>query len=168
MAKRSVFRDFVTAIRKHWQTELPDLRPIAQQMGPQMPMASTFYVGVIQPAKFQVFVNFQHSPKAWEVGCFTVNLLLITDLERVPEILAPRFKSIDGTDYREGSYRIGLLLGRDDKWWRLKGGDPALLKTDSLLGGSGEDEPVVAGKDAIAEVTRDVRQALQVLGVKPS
>jgi hypothetical protein len=110
MAKRSVFRDFVTAIRKHWQTELPDVRPITDTLGPQLPKASSFYAGVAQPANLHVFVNFQHSPKAWEVGCFTVNFLLVTDPERVREILAPRYKSVDGVRYREGSYRIGDLL----------------------------------------------------------
>ena len=168
MAKRSVFRDFVTAIRKHWQTELPDVRPVTDALGPQMPKASTLYAGVAQPANLHVFVNFQHSPKAWEVGCFTVNFLLVTDPESVPEILAPRYKSIERERYREGSYRIGDLLGIHDKWWRLKGLDPALLEMDLLLGGSGKNEPFVSEKAAVDDVTRDVRAALKNLGLQTS
>ena len=84
MAKHGEFRDFIKTLRKHWRTDLPEVRLLEQSLGPTMPKASTFYAGWAQIVGMHVYVNFQHSSKAWQVGRFTVNVIL-SRREGVPE-----------------------------------------------------------------------------------
>jgi hypothetical protein len=167
MAKRSVFRDFVTAIRKHWQTELPEVRPIPDSLGPQLPKASTFYAGVSTTTKLHVFINLQHSPKPWEVGRFTVNLILLGQ-PVAREMICHQFAPEDCSNFVEGSYRIGDLLSSEDKWWRLKEMDPEIQKELLIPRGFKGFGPVVSQVEAVEDVTRDVRHALTKLGVRTS
>jgi hypothetical protein len=111
MAKRSVFRDFITALCKHWRAELPEVRPLGESLGPALPKASTFYAGVAQPLGLHVFGNFQHSPKAWEVGQFIVNVVLSRS-EGAPPWPGGSLVPEAGRPFTEGRYRIGPLLGR--------------------------------------------------------
>src|SRR5688500_9748937 len=117
MAKRSVFRDFIATLRKRWRDELPYIRPVEAALGPAIPNASTFYAGFSPRLGMHVFVNFQHSSKAWQVGQFTINIIL-SKREGSPEGWGGPFAPHDGMSFTEGSYRISGVLGHlKDKWW---------------------------------------------------
>jgi hypothetical protein len=162
MAKRSVFRDFITGLRKRWREELPQVRPIEEALGPAMPKASTFYAGLSPRLGMHVFVNFQHSSMAWQVGQFTINVIL-SKRAGAPEGWGGPLAPDDGVSFTEGSYRIGGVLGRHkDKWWHLKQDDPPII-TEAWRPTSYDDEIVLI--EAAADVTRDVREALAKLGV---
>jgi hypothetical protein len=110
-----------------------------------------------------VFVNFQHSSKAWEVGRFTVNLILSLR-EGAPDAWGGPFAPQDGRSFTEGSYRISSLLGRDkDKWWHLKEDAPPII-TEAWRPASYDDYEAVLA-EASADVIHDVRLALAKLGV---
>jgi hypothetical protein len=162
MAKRSLFRDFMTALRAQWRAEWPGVRPIAEPMGPQMPKSSTFYAGMAPALGLHVFVNFQHSCMAWEVGHFTVNVIL-SRREGEPETWGGPFPPDDGLSFTEGSYRIGLLVGAKDKWWHLKAA-PLPVINEAWQPVSYAD-PQAALREAVDNVSRDVREALGKLGV---
>jgi hypothetical protein len=163
MRKRSVFRDFINSLRKHWATELPALRPIKDALGPTMPKASTFYAGVAHPLEMHVFVNFQHSCKAWQVGQFTINFIL-SKSEGPPEFWGGPWVPDDGVSFTEGSYRISNMLSRHrDKWWHLKDDDPPII-TEAWRPTSYDDYEAVLAQ-AAADVTNDVRHVLVKLGM---
>ena len=164
MAKRSVFRDFISTLRKYWRTELPEVRPVEESFGPMMPKASTFYAGIAPPLGMHVFVNFQHSSKAWEVGRFTVNVVL-SQHQGAPESWGGPFVPDDGASFTEGIYRISGLLGcHKDKWWHLNQDSSPPIVTEAWRPASYVDYEVVLSETAI-DVTRDVREALTKLGV---
>jgi hypothetical protein len=164
MAKRSVFRDFIVALRKHWREELPQVRPVDNALGPAMPKASTFYAGLSPRLGMHVFVSFQHSPMAWKVGQFTINVIF-SRREGAPEGWGGPFAPDDGTSFTEGSYRIGSVLGRHkDKWWHLKQDHPPII-TEAWRPTSYDEYETVLN-EVTADVTRDVREALVKVGVK--
>ena len=161
-AKRSAFRDFIAALSKRWRDELPHVRPIEGALGPAMPKASTFYAGFSARLGMHVFVNLQHSSKAWQVGQFTINMIL-SKREGAPEGWGGPFAPDDGASFTEGSYRISGVLGRHkDKWWHLKQDDPPII-TEAWRPTSYKDDETVL-TEAAADVTRDVRDALAKLG----
>lgn len=110
--KRSVFRDFISALRKHWRTELPEVRPVKVLLGPMMPKARTFYAGFAPALGMHVFVNFQHSPMAWQVGQLTINMILSRS-PGAPESWGSGFPPDDGVSFAEGNFRISGLLGEN-------------------------------------------------------
>jgi hypothetical protein len=165
MAKRSIFRDFIASLRKRWREEWPQMRPIEAPLGPSMPKASTFYAGFSSRLGMHVFVHFDHSPKAWEVGQFIVDLIL-SRREGAPEGRGGGgpFAPDDGRSFTEGRYRLCSVLGqRRDKWWHLKQDDPPILG-QAWRPTSYDDEQLVIA-EAIADVTRDLREALIKLGL---
>jgi hypothetical protein len=163
MAKRSVFRDFIAALRKRWREELPQVQPIEKTLAPAMPKASSFYAGLSPQLGMHVFVNFQHSSKSWQVGQFTINMIL-SKREDAPETWGGPFAPDDGVLFTEGSYRISSVLGRHkDKWWHLNQDDPPVI-TEAWRPTSYDDYETVLTEAAV-EVTRDVREALAKLGV---
>lgn len=128
-----------------------------------MPKASTFYAGPSSRLRMHVFVRFQHSPMAWEVGQFTINMIL-SKREGAPEGWGGPFAPGDGASFTEGSYRISGVLGRPgDKWWHLKQNDSPIV-TEAWRPTSYDDQEIVL-VEAAADVTRDVREALAKLGV---
>lgn len=106
MANRSVFRDFIAALRQHWRSELSQVNGIADSSGPTMPKACTFYLGLARQLELHVFANFQHSNKSWEVGSFTLNIILAKD-RVAPTDCGLKFPPDDGVSFVEGSYRVG-------------------------------------------------------------
>src|SRR5262249_31356376 len=113
MAKRSVFRDFIAALNKHWTAAFPSIRPLERPLGLLLPKASSYYSGVAKPHGLHVFLNFQHSSKSWQIGQFTINIILSQEQdphEVRPELLTPE----DLDSLREGLYRIGPFLGGKD------------------------------------------------------
>jgi hypothetical protein len=161
MAKRSLFRDFITALRSQWHTAYPFIRPLQEARG-GMAKASTFYAGVAQPPGLHVFLNFQHSSKPWQVGQFTISIVLAKD-PRNPRSWGFAEEGEDGRRFGEGPHRIGLLRGKKDKWWHLKDDDPPIV-TRAWRPSSYADPDVVV-REAVEDVSRDVLAALRLLGV---
>ena len=161
MAKASVFRDFMAVLRKKWRAELPFIRPIDKPLE-ALPKASTFIAGVAQPSRLLVFLNFQHSNKAWEVGQFTINVVLARTeqsargwgMDEVPAA---------GRPFGEGTYRIGWIVGTADKWWHLKKDRPSGF-TLAWRPTSYDDRDTVL-REAAEDVTRDVLTVLRRVGV---
>jgi Domain of unknown function (DUF4304) len=162
MATRSVYRDFISAIKKHWRSESPSICPIKESFGPIMPKASTFHAGMSKPSGMHVFFNFQHSSKSWEVGQFTINVILSRG-EGPPEGSFGPFPPEGSDPFREGSYRIGLLVGQKDKWWHLKD-DPAPILTQAWRPSSYDDQPTVIS-EAVVSVDREIRAVLRRFGM---
>jgi hypothetical protein len=137
-----------------------------------MPKASTFYAGRAPALAMNVFVKFQHSSKAWEVGRFTVNII-ISKREGAPNDWGGPFPPEEGQPFTEGSYRVGHMLGRNDKWWRLKDDSPLIVddglpvKVDAWRPTSYDDYEALL-TEAVADVTRDVCELLGRLGGKPT
>jgi hypothetical protein len=129
-----------------------------------MPKASTFYAGFAPRLEMHVFVNFQHASKAWQVGRFTINIVL-SRREGAPTIWGGPFEPDDSVSYTEGSFRISGILGRhSDKWWHLKQDNPPIIAEAWRPTTYDEFETVLA--QAVADVTRDVTEALAKLGMK--
>jgi len=162
MANASIFRDFITALRERWRSELPEVRPVADAFGPAMPKASTFYAGFSRQLGMHLFLAFQHSSKSWEVGSFTVNVVL-SKREGAPKSDGGPFPPYDGAALTEGSYRIGHLLGRDDKWWLLTADSGPVGRVQWRAKSYCNRDAVL--RTAADDVTRDVRAALAKLGV---
>jgi hypothetical protein len=160
MSKPSAFRDFIAAIKRRWRSEHPFIRPLTDGRG-NLPKASSFYAGVARPTGLHVFLYFQHSSKAWQVGQFTINVVLARD-EGSPKRSGMGDMAEDG-QLLEGPHRIGPILGRRDKWWFLKDGRPGIV-TEDWRASSYADPDAVLGA-AVDDVTRDVLAALRKLGV---
>lgn len=163
ITKRSVFRDFIATLRTHWRLALPEMRPVGESIVPMMPKASTFYAGIADSLGMHVYVNFQHSSKAWQVGNFTINIFL-SKREGAPEGYGGPFPPGDGVSFTEGSYRIGPLLGGKDKWWQLKV-DSGHVGMEHWWRASSYDDQDMVLSEAVRDVTHDVRAALTKIGV---
>jgi hypothetical protein len=158
MAEKSIFQAFIIALKKRWKVEHPSLRPLIEARG-MLPKTSTFYAGVVRPTGLHVYLYFQPSSKSWEVGRFTINVVLAADKYN-PQIV-PAAKT--GPSLGEGYQRIGLLVGKKDKWYHLKSySGPG--SSDAWVPSSYADEGVVIA-EAVEAVTRDVLTALSVLDV---
>jgi hypothetical protein len=158
MAQKSVFREFMAALKKHWKEEVPFIRPVSETLG-QLPKASTFYAGATSRSGQHVYLYFQHSSKAWQVGQFTINVVLATDANNPQMAMGNR----SGQDFGDGYYRIGYLVGKKDKWWHLKADDDPILT--QVWRPSSYDNLAVVLSGAVDDVTRDVQWAMQLLGV---
>jgi Domain of unknown function (DUF4304) len=162
MSKPSVFRDFIAALKKEWRSDFPAIRQIKEPLGPLMPKASTFYAGVARRTGWHIFLNFQHSSKAWQAGQFTVNVVFSRQ-EGAPEHPGTNFLKPGSASFEDGAYRIGPLLGRKDKWWHLKD-DDALEVTEAWRPSSYDQYGNVIS-EAIKDVSRDEQAVLRKLGV---
>lgn len=163
-SQRSVFRDFIAVLRTRWRDELPQVRPVEKGLGPTMPKASTFYAGFAPALGMHAFVNFQHSFNSWQVGQFTINIIL-SKREGAPDCWGGPFAPDSGMPSTEGRYRISSILGRDrDKWWHLKRDHPPIV-TDAWRPTSYDNSEAVMN-EAAADVTQAVREALARLGVR--
>jgi hypothetical protein len=170
LAKRSVFRDFIAALRRHWRSELPSVSPLQTAIGCSLsgngmgvPKASTFYAGVSRSLGLHVFVYFQHSPKSWSVGEFAANIILSKIID-APEVWF-RWEPDDGGPLTEGCYRVGPLLGKGDKWWCLRQTFPTHPEQHWIAASYDNSTQVIA--DAVVDVTSDVRAVLERLEVLP-
>jgi hypothetical protein len=180
MAKSSTFRRFVTALKRHWKVVLPDVKPLKEGCG-HLPKASSFDAGIIPAFGQRVYLEFQTTWK--EAGYFTINFIVADPGREVSGITQfADWKA--GQRLEHGGHRISHFLGdrRHDKWWHLRDverggwGDNLADETElrlrlSLREGNwtaasyAEEEKVIEG--AVADVTRDVKAALIVIGVIP-
>ena len=158
MAEKSIFREFITTLRKRWKEEVPSIRPVSERLG-QLPKASTFYAGARSGSGQHVYLYFQHSTKAWQVGQFAINVVLAADASNPQMAIGNHC----GTDFRDGYYRIGFLVGKKDKWWHLKAGDDPII-TQAWRPSQYQDLAAVLS-EAVDDVTRDVLSVTQLLGV---
>ncbi len=156
MAQRSIFRDFIATLRKRWKQEMPSVRLISETLG-QLPKASTFYAGARAGLGQHVYFYFQHSSKAWQVGQFTINVVLASDPAN------PRMALADRSDFRDGYYRIGFLVGEKDKWWHLKADDDPIITQAWRPSQYGNLEAVLS--EAVDDVTQDVLFVTKLLGI---
>lgn len=158
MAEKSIFREFIATLRKRWKNEHPSICPLTEACG-RLPKASTFYAGVSRFSRQHVYLYFQHSSKAWNVGRFTINVVLSLD-EQNPEMGLP---DEPASHFGDGSHRIGHLIGTQDKWWHLKeNGDPII--SEAWRPSSYEKVDIILS-EAVEDVTKDVLSALRLLDV---
>lgn len=111
------------SLKNRLRTECSTVRRIEETFDDLMPKASTFYAGVSESSGSHIFFNFQHSSKSWEVGQFTINVI-VSSSEKPKRLRHEVMIPEDARSIREGTYRIGPLLGGKDKWWRLKKDNP--------------------------------------------
>ncbi len=180
MAKRSVFRKFIKELKREWRSTFPSIRPLETRLHEFLPKASTFHTGQAQPSGLQVFLAFQHSPKAWEVDRFTINVVL-SERMGAPEDWNGS-GALGDIPMSEGSYRIGFLVGKTDKWWHLsdeksfwidESGDDWSLDLpfpDDVAPRSGwepasYDDSEAVIREAVADVSRDVGVVLCKLNI---
>jgi len=159
MEKKSLFREFIASLGKRWKAEHPSIRPLVEARG-GLPKASTFYAGMINGSGKHVYLNFQHSSKSWEVGRFTINIVLSSD-ELNPDLYSQG--EWTGSDFKDGSYRIGHLIGKKDKWWHLKPDDDPVLADAWRPTSYAKPESVIF--EAVDNVTSDVLHTLKLLKV---
>src|SRR2546423_195442 len=115
MAKSSVFRRFITALKRHWRTELPHVTPLSERRG-SLPKSSSFDAGVVQATGQHVYLEFQTSWK--EAGYFTINLVVVDKGRQVSTMTVGSPKDwLPGTRLEHGGHRIGHFVGdgRHDK-----------------------------------------------------
>ena len=164
--QRGLFPALVRALKKQWKQTFPFVRPLKEPAGQlQIPKASSFYAGTARPSGWHVFLWFQHSPKPWQVGQFTLNVILCADPD------APNGKPFPDKDefvrQSEGSYRIGFLLGNTDKWWHLKDDNGTEFGPRVIT----EWQPTtyadfdIVLRETVADVTRAAAEALRLLGL---
>ena len=163
MAKQSVFRDFIAALKHHWRSELPGVTGIAHASGSAMPKASTFYLGFARQLELHVFANFQHSNKSWEVGSFTINIILAKD-RVAPTDCGLKFPPDDGVSFVEGCYRVGSLLHGKDKWWQLKA--TRNLASRDAWRASSYSNPERVLTEAVIDVTQDVLAVVSLFKIQ--
>jgi hypothetical protein len=135
------------------------MRPVERSVDLAMPKSSTFYGGQAGRRAKHLFLHFQHSSKPWSRGSFTVNVILSAALGPPSRWYhpAPSEAFLSGSD---GSYRLGQLLYKRDKWW-------CLAPTDALHGLTWKpscfvDQGVVF-QEAIVDVSQDVEALLRQL-----
>lgn len=158
MAQKSLFRGFMAAVSKRWKKEMPSVQPLDDSLN-QLPKASTFYAGPMKRSGQHVFLYFQHSPKAWQVGRFTINVVLSADKQNPQMAIGKR----SGADFADGYYRIGFLVGKKDKWWHLNQDDPPIIS--AAWRPLSYDDPETVLSEAVADVTRDVLSIMRLLDV---
>ena len=159
MAGKSMFHEFIATLRKRWKKEHLSIRPLTEARG-RLPKASTFYAGVSRFSRQHVYLCFQHSNKAWQVGRFTINFVLSMD-EQNPQWGIPKCEP--ASHFGDGSHRIGHLIGTKDKWWHLKQDDAPII-TEAWRPSSYEKVDVILS-EAVEDVTKDVLSALRLLDV---
>jgi len=142
--------------------DYPSIRQVEEARN-GLPKASTYYAGMSRYSGQHVYFNFQHSCKAWEVGSFTINVVLSLVKD------SPQMKHPDqpASHFGDGYHRIGHLIGTKDKWWHLKQDQDDILSPkfiESWRPSSYENEDLVID-EAVSDVTRDVLSAMSLLDV---
>jgi len=148
----------MTALKRHWQSALPGVRPVAEKVG-HLSRGLTFDAGEVAQFDQHVYLEFQNG--RYEPGHFTINVI-VADKGREPTASMVR------DEKRAHGGRIGDFVGdqRTDKWWHLCeisiDDTRANLRRGHWLATSyaNEDEVIAA----VADVTHDVEVALKVIG----
>lgn len=169
MAKPSTYRDFMKALKRHWRSVLPEVRPLTEARG-SLAKASSFYAGFLPMARLHVYLEFQtHSNIA---GRFTINVILTHDEAAPRQWHASDEQRVLGR-FIEGPNRIGLFLKarHGDKWWELCRDEKmegfrlehGLARNEDYWYPQDWSDEVGVIRDAVDDVTRGVQLALQQL-----
>ena len=168
----------MTALKTHWRTALPTVKPLKERHG-FLPKASSFEAGTIPVFNQRVFLQFQTTWK--EAGYFTINLVIADPEQEIHTVTQNTWDWKPGKKLDHGAHRISHFLGRrHDKWWHLReverggwGENPeswtALrlsLREGNWTAESYADETKVI-ESAVVDVTEDVKAVLSVVGVIP-
>jgi hypothetical protein len=166
MAKPSMFRDFMKALRKAWKSLLPTVKPVDDSNCGAMPKSSSFYAGVAPPSGLHVFVKFDPSPKSWQVGQFKVAFILSKRL-REPKLWALPSAPDDPALFTEGCYYLIHKKVRKHwcgKIWHLENNEASVLEAPWFA--SSYADPDVVISEAIADVTQELQEALKRIGLE--
>lgn len=136
----------------------------------EMAKVSIFYAGTSKKSEMHVFVHFQHSAKAWEVGQLTINIVL-SNREGAPEGWSKAGPVLPHAKHRklrerfriEGSYRIGEVLGGPDKCWHLKQDADPIVTSAWRPSSYADPDQVIA--EAAQDIASDLRAALGKLKI---
>jgi hypothetical protein len=175
MAKQKVYQRFITALKGHWRTALPDVKPLSNPLGP-LPKSSSFDAGFIPTTGQHVFLQFQTT---WqEAGKFTINLIVVDEGCELSDISENAYAWKCGGRLPHGAHRIATFLEnvRHDKWWYLCADREDLLidnadwrerririRANGWAVDNYENEAQVI-ESAVEDVTRDVATALRAVG----
>jgi hypothetical protein len=156
MAKKSAFQSFVRAFWADFSIGCPYAKRFEKTFCVTLPKASSFYLGVSPHFGKHVIVNFQHSPKAWEVGEFTINAHISSEFAPTT-----RFSAWTGFEtFEDGMYRLAHVTTGIDRWWCLREKDPEYLPRDNAHGQYWEPSSYQSEDQVISEAIADVRSFL--------
>jgi hypothetical protein len=155
---KRVFPRFVNHLADMWRTTLPGVIRLEVPMGPLMPKASTFYAGTGNPFEVHVFLNLQQNSKSWNIGQFTLNVLLSEGFGPPKQRLSQTAEFQNG---REGTYRAGSVLYAYDKWWCLLPADEDRRRRwrPTIF-----DDEAVVFREVTADLTADAMKLFRLLG----
>ena len=153
MAK-SIFQSFTQEIWKVFKVKYPFISKIPKDIKLDIPKSSSFYCGLIDATDKHLYINFQHSPKSWETGMFTVNVYIASQIDKIDfgGMLVESF--LAGND---GQYRLGILKNENDKWWGLIKGNPKRQHNWLPDNYDSEEETILS---AIKDVCTDLEEAV--------
>ena len=160
MAQRGVFQLFIPVLWKHFKKTYPFISRFGKSFCVAIPKSSSFYLGVSPNYNKHVIINFQHSPKPWGVGEFTVNVHISTELSVTENWTA---SSENYEQFNDGYYRLASVTGHQDRWWCLRAADP-IYKPRNVLRpywepSSYESQDVVFN-EAIEDISRFLEDTL--------
>ena len=106
MGKPSIYQQFMTGLKRHWRTALPDVKPLTEKRG-HLSKASSFFAGMSPLAPYFVYLHFKtHSNIG---GRFTINVILSKDEEN-PVIWADLGGTAVIGKFTKDANRIGRFL----------------------------------------------------------
>lgn len=112
-----IYHDFMKALKRHWKTTLPAVRPVTKACG-SLPKSRSFYAGRTPNGTLHVYLHFQTHKNVG--GRFTIDVILTRDEHSPFHYHRPGEQHVLG-DLIDGPNRIGELLQTPygDKWWVL-------------------------------------------------
>jgi len=119
MTKASIYQRFVRAVWARLKQDHPFVTRLDRPLCVAIPRSSSFYAGRSPMNGKHFLFDFQHSPKPWQGGQFTINVHISTELEATDN-----FSAFSGyEDATDGYYRLASACLGFDKWWCLKDRD---------------------------------------------
>src|SRR4051812_29712106 len=76
MAKGNTFRRFMTALKRHWKSALPEVTQCSEPPAP-LRRGMTFDAGTIHRWNQHLYLSFQTTWR--EAGHFTINMIIVDD-----------------------------------------------------------------------------------------
>ena len=150
---KSVFQTFISEFARHLKTAYPFAQRLDKSFDVNIPKASSFYFGVSPMYGKHVIITFQHAPKSWDVGQFSINV-------HISEVFAPAADNWNRwkdryTTFGDGFYRLATAAGLPDLWWCLlpdAENRPRDTSTGHLWEPDSYDDPAAVIQQAVREV----------------
>lgn len=115
MPSPSIYQKFLRSAWARIRHDYPFVTRFRESFCVAIPKSSSFLLGRSPKNGKFIVLNFQHHPKAWGTGQFTVNVHISTEL--VP---TKRLAATSGyQDAEDGYYRLAPECVGYDKWWCL-------------------------------------------------